>query len=935
MIELYINNTLVDIDQGSNDTFSILLQKTRTDYTNPTILKNSFTKTVSLPGTDNNNKLFNQIWKLDRTQWKGAFNPSYRAPFLLLENGSLVECGYVKLDKVKISKTINYDCTFYGELGNILYSLTYRTDKESEETIPLTLGDLIYERDLKFGISRDIVLSAWNRLDNLDSGNISLFDTINFAVCYDGIPDAENFDPKKILTSIKDANGVRTASVFWDGETYLPDQFPQGKTVDGNYYGYLNLSRSQTRPDLKGDFILAELKNGITPLEARDFRSYLNRPILRVKKVFEAIGRYMTANLGWDLDLTDPFFDSEEYKSQWITLSMLSEINPSVESYTTFTQSELLSNTSSPSSYLISYCKIYGIYIEPDLQTHKLKLIRLPRFFNDKVTNLELDLSQDVEVTPLSFDKSSYTFDYGEGQAENVKTYKEKYGIAYGSKKVNTGYRFDASTAKYIDKNIFNIATDAIEQSGYYKFNFDPITQWNFPVSVAAQAEPPEMKYFRVDQTTHKPIFNDDGSVDSYGSTMTLGRYSIDTPIQWGYEYTDNRWSGLTKGIWNDTHARLQFHGENNKATDGKNVLIRYNGKSTAKAGYVVSYNSTPTDVKSDDNVFIDSSDTLGANRDKLTYIVSDDNPLVKQIVGSNCYYDKFYKETNDSYLEIVDSLPLFNRVEIDYRGEYVVYEKHFGWSESDIFYTTTTGVSTTIGNDYITTSIDRSKTDGYAYIDFPNYIPRHNYLIVSKMRSNVSGDLYFRFVGGKLNYYNTNLVNDYGGWKLTASICSSSLPFSRLTINNSSTSTGIVETSIAWITVIDLDKLNLYFTSPADALKYFKYDQYNNYGFPYMINNTLDFGIPREIFIPATSIRPEIDIYNRYWSRYISDVYNVNTRIIKCKAFIQDIHSAFREFYYYDNSLWILSKVEDWNSNTKLCNATFTKVNDKKNYLE
>ena len=935
MIELYINNTLVDIDQGSNDSFSILLQKTRTDYTNPTILKNSFTKTVSLPGTDNNNKLFNQIWKLDRTQWKGAFNPSYRAPFLLLENGSLVECGYVKLDSIKINKTFTYDCTFYGELGNILYSLTYRTDKESEETIPLTLGDLIYEKDLKFGISRDIVLSAWNRLDNLDSGNTSIYDTINFAVCYDGIPEAENFDPKKILTSIKDENGIRIASVFWDGETYLPDDFPQGKTVDGKYYGYLNLSRSQTRPDLKGDFILAELKNGITPIEARDFRSYLNRPILRVKKVFEAIGRYMTANLGWDLDLTDPFFDSEEYKSQWITLSMLSEINPNVESYTVFTQSELLSNTSSPSSYLISYCKIYGIYIEPDLQTHKLKLIRLPRFFSDKVNDLKLDLSQDVEVTPLSFDKSSYTFDYGEGQAENVKAYKEKYGIAYGSKKVNTGYRFDASTAKYINNNIFNIATDAIEQSGYYKFNFDPITQWNFPIAVAAQAEPPEMKYFRVDQTTHKPIFNDDGSVDSYGSTMTRGHYSIDTPIQWGYEYIDNRWSGLTKGIWNDTHARLQFHGENNKATDGKNVLITYNGKSTAKAGYVVSYNSTPTDVKSDDNIFTDNVDFTGANRGKLTYLVSDDNPFVKQIVGSNCYYDKFYKETNESYLEIVDSLPLFNRVEIDYSSDYIAFEKHLGWLVSDIHYVSTTHTTTTKGDDYITSSIDWSKSYGnYGYINFPNYQSNHNYLIISKMRSNTNGDLCIRLVGGTVSYYNTNLVNDYGGWKLTASICNSTLSTPRLRIYNSNTS-GIVETSIAWITVIDLDKINLYFTSPADALKYFKYDQYSNYGFPYMINNTLDFGTPREIFIPATSIRPEIDIYNRYWCRYISDVYNVNTRIIKCKAFIQNIQQAFREFYYYDNSLWILSKVEDWNSNTKLCNATFTKVNDKKNYLE
>ena len=934
MIELYINNTLVDLDQGSNDTFSILLQKTRTDYTNPTILKNSFTKTVSLPGTDSNNKLFNQIWKLDRTQWKGAFNPSYRSPFLLLENGSLVECGYVKLDSVKINKTNSYDCTFYGELGNILYGLTYRTNEETQDTIPLTLGDLIYDQDLKFDINKDVVLSAWNRLDNLDSDTFSIYDTINFAVCYDGIPEAENFDPKKILTSIKDVNGVREASVFWDGETYLPKEFPQGKTVDGKYYSYLNLK--QTRSDPEGSFILAELKNGITPIEARDFRSYLNRPILRVKKVFEAIRRYMTANLGWELDLTDPFFDSEEYKSQWITLSMLSEINPNVESGTVFSQSELLSHTSSPSSYLISYCKIYGIYIEPDLQTHKLKLIRLPRFFSDKVTDLKLDLSQGIEVTPLSFDKSSYTFDYGEGQAENVKAYKEKYGIAYGSKKVNTGFRFDASTAKYINNNIFNIATDAIEQSGYYKFNFDSITQENFPIAVAAQAEPPEMKYFRVDQTTHKPIFNDDGSVDSYGATMTIGRYHKDTPIQWGYEYADNRWSGLTKGIWNDTHARLQFHGENNKATDGKNVLIRYNGKSSAKAGYVLSYNSTPTDIKSDDNIFVDNIDFTGTNnRGKLAYLVSDDNPFVKQIVGSNCYYDKFYMETNEPYLNVIDSLPLFNRVEIVYDGDYISFEKHSGWSTSDIHYVSTTGTTTTKGNEYITSSIDWSMSYGnYGYINFPNYQPNHNYLIISKMRSNVSGDLCIRLVGGTVNYYNTNLVNDYGGWKLTASICSSNLTNPRLRIYNSSKS-GTVETSVAWITVIDLDKINLYFTSPADALKFFKYDQYNNYGFPYMINNTLDFGTPREIFIPATSIRPEIDIYNRYWSRYISDVYNVNTRIIKCKAFIQDIHSAFREFYYYDNSLWILSKVEDWNSNTKLCNATFTKVNDKKNYLE
>ena len=83
MLELYIGNMKADLTGQE----SILTQKTRTDFTNPTIVKNSFTKTVSLPGTKANSFIFNFLWKLDRVQTVEDFNPSRRVPFTLTENG--------------------------------------------------------------------------------------------------------------------------------------------------------------------------------------------------------------------------------------------------------------------------------------------------------------------------------------------------------------------------------------------------------------------------------------------------------------------------------------------------------------------------------------------------------------------------------------------------------------------------------------------------------------------------------------------------------------------------------------------------------------------------------------------------------------------------------------------------------------------------------
>ena len=934
MLELYIGNMKADLTGQE----SILTQKTRTDYTNPTIVKNSFTKTVSLPGTKANSFIFNFLWKLDRVQTVEDFNPSRRVPFTLTENGNLIESGYIKLDKInKTYDTVSYDCTLFGELGNILYELSYKFDEETGDVTPLTLGDLDYNMkhtpsgNIDFEISLRLVRDGWDHLDKTDEDD-SGYNTLNFAICRHGIPKADNFDPKKMMTSILGSDyTTRKAAVNWDGTDYDREAFPTSKEVDGISYSYIDTMLS--RMDQSEQLALMEMDKGISCIEARDFRSYLQRPILRLKAVFEAIGRYLNKHLGWTLDITDDFFTREEFLNSWITLSMLYEINPKVETGTLFTQKELLSNTSSPASYLVSYCKSYGIYIDPDIQAKTLRLIRLPHFFTGEEENLIVDQGQQMEITPLSFDKSAYTFDFAEGEGQFLKKYKDTYGVAYGTKRVNTGYRFDASVAPYITNNIFKTAADTIEQSAYFHYNYDggagnTNVANEYPIAVAALTKAPKYSLFRVD-SKHHPVFNEDGTVDRYEAEMTKNTTTGTPDDIWGYMYATNKWSGLQKGIYQDTLARLQFHDEKGEAKDGKNVLIRYNGKVRVHAGWCKSYDSTPETTKSENTKFIDYTDTDG--RGIVKYLISDDSYMVKSVLGTNCYYDipSPAETPYNLFASRLDELPTFNRVKIDYGSFfYNPAERHDNWIGANI---TRIGSATTdySGQEYVTVNYPDSSS--YVYWSFANFTRNHKYLIVSKMICSSSYyDLGFRNYETLYSRATAVTTGGYKGWKISAAVVSSTTESNYLRPRQSGNNT----MNIAWYTVIDLTNLGLTNLTAEEGIKFFKFDQYNNYGTPYFVTSTLDFGVSREIGIPATIILPNSDIYNRYWNRYIADVYSIDTRIIKGKVYLPNIQDSFRKFYYYDNATWILSSIQDWNNETKLCTGTFTKVNDKQNYL-
>ena len=95
-VELYINEQKVYFKEPPE----IFVTYAHTDLHNPTVVKNSFTKTVTIEGTPENNRIFNNFYDLKRINNNELFNPSRKETFTLYRNGEPMETGYVKLDKV-------------------------------------------------------------------------------------------------------------------------------------------------------------------------------------------------------------------------------------------------------------------------------------------------------------------------------------------------------------------------------------------------------------------------------------------------------------------------------------------------------------------------------------------------------------------------------------------------------------------------------------------------------------------------------------------------------------------------------------------------------------------------------------------------------------------------------------------------------------------
>jgi hypothetical protein len=87
----------------------------------------------------------------------------------------------------------------------------------------------------------------------------------------------------------------------------------------------------------------------------------------------------------------------------------------------------------------------------------------------------------------------------------------------------------------------------------------------------------------------------------------------------------------------------------------------------------------------------------------------------------------------------------------------------------------------------------------------------------------------------------------------------------------------------------------------------------FNSSGIP---DNDINFGAPKEVYITTTSY-PTTNLFNAYYSDYIAEITDKNSKLLTCSALLNSIdinNIDFSKYIWIDGILYRLNKIENFN---------------------
>ena len=158
------------------DDISIPITFTILDVREPEKRKTSWSKTITIPGTKNNNRIFSHIYKISSDNWLKigntsvyqGFNPNLRTEVIVLNDGIQVMKGNMQLKKVNKDKNdnITYEIALNGDLTSLFYDVG-----DSK------LSDLDWT-EFDHNWTRDNVISSWSGINQRNGATYSVADYI-------------------------------------------------------------------------------------------------------------------------------------------------------------------------------------------------------------------------------------------------------------------------------------------------------------------------------------------------------------------------------------------------------------------------------------------------------------------------------------------------------------------------------------------------------------------------------------------------------------------------------------------------------------------------------------------------------------------------------------------------------------------------------------
>lgn len=1005
-IQLYIGGVPVELTQD----LPILFTYSVDELTNPTVVKNSYSKTITIEDSPENSKLFGQFWNVERVQsidgdFGTTFNPSKRVPFTLYVNGEIYQEGYAKLMNVKTSadgsrgngKNNTYEVNLYGGLGSFFYNLSYQGD-ENEGDNKKKLSDLRFmsgsttpsEREFDFVIKKETVQDAWN---NITADTSSIWHYINFMDSYDGYPD--DFDADKVLVNLGETASTPSSS---DGP---PARRPGGRstanafinttsTTDGSYASY-------------DGYVLAELPKEHTAQEMREYRSYLMRPVVRVKEIINACCNPEN-NGGYTVDLDPTFFtdDNPYWNLAYMSLPLLTsmDFNGNEGDDQTGVTVTIGSTTSGGT-------KTGQIYTETTV--FNVGTITANTSFN---LSMDLDLFAIMNSLPSGYKTQDSTWVNDHSVVGGM--YMEPCGIYPCAYSTRSGTYYPGT----ICVQLVAYSRDGKVVTGSEVFN---CTSGYNPHRTSSGGG----RGGATTVSTYVPTPNDFSAfTPGYETTYTTksGEFRPVNGSSTRWKMQD-KLSFKLKKLPKTCTLKLIVSKVNGTSMSISNKAMamfqRYYGDYTTSGGYLNSSYSTyyrsPATINYFDyevsNISVslnegDETIRTGAKFTKADLLNTDYTPaefllsyakLFGLYFEKDKYDDLIYVRTRNTFYRkenVRDLSKMIDRSKTTQMTPIVFDAKWYNFNydmEGSLF---SEQYESTYGQPY---GIQRVNT-GYNFDSNEKKLYDGNVfkggvecLEKSDMFSYVTGNTQalvdvswkpWMFDGYSYNLYNVNDMSDTVEMEMPTMVKKGSLLsysnykyydlFSKLQFHGDDNSAaeganvlvffnGSVptktrntdETLYYWITDDNayMNTLNdgqpcwLYTTTATDkggssiAIQVTEIPQFTRYlanpnaG---QILQSWDFGTPKQLFIPNYTTDYDSTLYTNYWQSYIRDMYDVNTKKLSCwvKFDERPEQEWLRDFYWFDNCIWRINKIEDYNVVSQdSAKVDFIKVQDMDNY--
>lgn len=968
-IKLFIANKEVDLPSNVNFPFTYQSEQ----LNNPSIVKNSFSKSIKIEGTPNNNKIFGEIYKLDREQmlqddenYIGAyFNPQQRTDFKLYDNGNLIESGYMQLNSISIkNKIVEYAITLYGGLGDFFYSLMY-----NEEGEKLTLADLNFGQDLTFRIDKDFVYNSWLSLGRDGTGTV--YDLLTFVPSYNGKYDS--FDNGNVIINIHNSKiyGHLSSGLTENGDN----------NIINVYKPYMD------------SFVLGSMEKEYTEWDMGDLRSYMQRPALRFRKLLEAICNPEN-NGGFTVNLDNTFFNDNNpyYNNAYLTLPLLTSITATGEAATT--QAPLINN----SDNLIGSDIPQWVGVSDGQQNqfgYQQYLASGDSFpiMNETINGVEWyynDLSVfnpdstvkarlrfRLRFVPDSSVNADFTRLYLSHSASNYSVYTKCWnGLFINTAMIDN----EAGTSIGLSNSIlFSNSIPVSVNETQYPSSVDIMFEGGALGMQAANFDDTEMIDGYFELVNGQWIYTSNGN-----SEFTL---AVNCPLRKQmFLNCFSYWQGNINGNFNlCARNTVNSQVESNYLVRGtvtvevlpSSEFIVDEGEFQIRSGTEVTQEMLLKTDYTPADVLLDYTKLFG-----LVYLKDIDKKTIN-ILSRNTFY-------NGKTINIDDRIDISNEVKIEpslTSNKYLVMKYDNGGSHFDEKYNNEYNLE--YGQKRINTNYNFNQTTEEMYKGnvLKNVIQTLDKSPCYRTFYNTSNPTItypaFEFEGveitmpllgnleetidvPQIEIKNTTAIDwnaTLSGYDVFSKPCFYKLNDEEKTLNDISASlvfyTGKKELKNRGGEIIPMyltDDLNamfalneevcyLYTESENDARgnkianKIYELPQFSRYIFENdNVTDSLDFAVPKENYLGQDITYDDAAcIYNRFWSKYFSDRYNINTKKVTCNVNLQGYtitQEFLRNFFYFNNAIWVINKIENYNPNSyNTTKVTFIKVRDKQNY--